>query len=158
MLDANVIIEAHRTKCWNALVQSYRIETVQECCVEVATGDRRRPGYVEVNIEEFRRVVAVHNVSVEEIAQVEVRLSEPGLVDPGEKELLAHALGKTGVWHVSASDRGAVVAGHELGLLDRFISLEALARVLGIKPQFKNHFTEKWLSALRTDILMGGTQ
>lgn len=101
--------------------------------------------------------MAVHDVSVEEIAQVEVRLSEPGLIDPGEKELLAHALGKPGVWHVSASDRGAVVAGHELGLLDRFVSLEALARVLGIKPQLKNHFTEKWLSALRTDILMGGT-
>jgi hypothetical protein len=113
---------------------------------------------VEVDIEQFRQVVAVHQVSVGELAQVEVTLVEPGLIDPGEKELLAHAVGKPGIWHVSASDRGAVFAGHELGLLDRFVSLEALVRVLGLQPQLKNHFTEKWLSALRTDILLGGTQ
>jgi hypothetical protein len=52
--------------------------------------------------------------------------------------------------------RAAVRAGNELGLLDKFVSLEALARVVGMTPQFKNHFTERWLSALRTEILMGG--
>ena len=41
---------------------------------------------------------------------------------------------------------------------NQLVSLEALARAVGISAQFKNHFTEKWLSALRTDILMGGTQ
>jgi hypothetical protein len=37
LLDANVIIEAHRTKCWNALARGYRLETVEQCCIEVAT-------------------------------------------------------------------------------------------------------------------------
>ena len=59
--------------------------------------------------------------------------------------------------YYSASDRAAVRAGNELALLERFVSLETLARAVGMSPQFKNHFSEKWLSALRTDILMGGT-
>lgn len=84
LLDTNVIVEAHRVRCWKMLAQSFRIETVEECCVEAATGDRRRQDYVEVDVEDMRKLVAVHEV--------------------------------------------------------------------------KNHFTEKWLSTLRTDILMGGTQ
>lgn len=158
MLDTNVIIEAHRARCWKALAQSFRLETVEECCVESATGDRRRSDYVPVNVEGIRSQIVVHTVSRTRLAQMEVRLSRPDLIDPGEKHLLAHALATPGAWYLSASDRAAVRAGNELGFLERFVSLEALARAVGISPQFKNHFTEKWLSALRTDILMGGTQ
>ena len=85
-------------------------------------------------------------------------MAEPDRIDPGEKHLLAHALNKVAVWHVSASDRAAVKAGSELGLLDKFVSLEALARVVGMSPQLKQHFTEKWLGVVRTEILMGGAR
>jgi hypothetical protein len=51
-------------------------------------------------------------------------LAEPDRIDPGEKHLLAHALKKAAVWHVSASDRAAAKAGNELGLLDKFVLLE----------------------------------
>jgi len=92
-----------------------------------------------------------------ELAELETRLAEPDRIDPGEKHLLAHAMKKAAaVWHVSASDRAAVKAGSELGLLDKFVSLEALARVVGMSPQLKQHFTEKWLGVVRTEILMGG--
>jgi len=158
LLDTNVMIEAHRTSCWKALAQSFRLETVEECCVEAATGDRRRPDYVLVDMGNIKAQVLVHTVSRTQLAQMEMRLSRPDLIDPGEKHLLAHALATPGVWYLSASDRAAVWAGNELGFLERFVSLEALARPVGISPQFKNHFTEKWLSALRTDIVMGGTQ
>jgi hypothetical protein len=158
LLDTNVIIEAHRTRCWKALAQSFRLETVEECCVEAATGDRRRSDYVPVNMEAISSQIVVHAVGRAQLAQTEMRLSRPDLLDPGEKHLLAHALEKPGAWYLSASDRAAVRAGNELGFLERFVSLEALARAVGITPQFKNHFTEKWLSALRTDILMGGSQ
>jgi hypothetical protein len=54
----------------------------------------------------------------------------------------------------------------DIVLLDTNVIIEAhrvrgwkvLARAAGISPQFKNHFTEKGLSALRADILMGGVQ
>ena len=45
-----------------------------------------------------------------------------------------------------------------MGLLERFVSLEAFARAVGLSPRFRNHFTERWLGALRTDILTGGLQ
>lgn len=96
MLDTNVIIEAHRAKCWKALAHFFRFETVEQCCVEAATGDRRRTDYVAVEVD-------------------------------------------------------------ELGMLDRFVSLEASARSVGLAPQLKKHFTDRWLSLLRTHLLMGGS-
>ncbi len=156
LLDTNVIIEAHRAKCWNAIVRCFRLETVEMCCVEVATGDRRRPGYVAVDVEQLRSQVAVHEASKKELARLETSLSAPWSIDPGEKHLLAHAVARPGAWHLSASDRAAVIAAHELGLLDRFVSLETLARSAGLNPQLKRHFTETWLSLLRTQFLMGG--
>jgi hypothetical protein len=112
---------------------------------------------VAVDVEEMKKVVAVHAVTLLELAEIETRLAEPDRIDMGEKHLSAHAITRPGVWYLSASDRAAVRAGNELGFLERFVSLEALARAVGISAQFKNHFTEKWLSALRTDTLMGGT-
>jgi hypothetical protein len=158
LMDTNVIIEAHRTKCWRAVVNAFKVETVEKCCEEAATGDKRRADYVVIDVEEMRNSVMIHPVTLMELAELETRLAEPDRIDPGEKHLLAHALKKVAVWHVSASDRAAVNAGSELGLLDKFVSLEALARVVGMSPQLKQHFTEKWLGVVRTEILMGGAR
>jgi hypothetical protein len=156
LMDTNIIIEAHRTRCWRAVIKFFNVQTVEKCCEEAATGDKRRADYVEIDLEAMRTSVMVHPVSLLELAEVETRLAEPDRIDPGEKHLLALALKKTGTWYLSASDAAAVKAGNELGLLERFVSLEALARAVGMSPQIKNHFTKKWLSALRTEILMRG--
>ena len=158
LVDTNVIIEAHRVRCWRAIVNFFKVETVEKCSEEAATEDKRRADYVAVDVEQMKKVVAVRVVSLLELAEIETRLAEPDRIDMGEKHLLAHALATPGAWYLSASDRAAVRAGSELGFMERFVSLETLARAVGISPQCKNHFTEKWLSALRTDILMGGTQ
>jgi hypothetical protein len=159
LMDTNVIIEAHRTKCWGAVVNAFKVETVEKCCEEAATGDKRRADYVVINVEAMKKSVLIHPVTLLELAELETRLAEPDRIDPGEKHLLAHAMKKAAaVWHVSASDRAAVKAGSELGLLDKFVSLEALARVVGMSPQLKQHFTEKWLGVVRTEILMGGAR
>jgi len=157
LVDTNVIIEAHRVQCWRAMVNFFKVETVEKCSEEAATGDKRRAHYVAVDAEEMKKVIAVHAVSLLELAKIETRLAEPDRIDMGEKHLLAHALARPGAWYLSASDRAAVRAGNELGFLERFVSLESLARAVGMPAQFKHHFTEKWLRALRTDILMGGT-
>ena len=156
LVDTNVIIEAHRAKCWRAIINFFRVETVEKCCEEAATGDKRRADYVAVDVEEMKKAVAVHAVSLMELAEIETRLAEPDRIDMGEKHLLAHAIAKPGAWYLSASDRAAVKAGNELRLLDRFVSLEALARAVGISTPLKRHFTEDWLRALRTEILLGG--
>jgi hypothetical protein len=60
LLDTNVIIEAHRVNCWKSMMRVFRLETVEECCVELATGDRRRPGYQVVDVEVLRTQMTVH--------------------------------------------------------------------------------------------------
>src|SRR5262245_61980680 len=110
LVDTNVIIEAHRVRCWRAIVNFCRVETVEKCCEEAATGDKRRADYVVVNVEEMKKVVAVHAVGLPELAEIETRLAEPDRIDMGEKHLLAHALRKQGAWYLSASDPAAVRA------------------------------------------------
>ena len=38
LVDTNVIIEAHRTAAWAALVGAYGVETVEDCVTETQTG------------------------------------------------------------------------------------------------------------------------
>src|SRR5262245_30381149 len=128
LVDTNIIIEAHRAKCWKAVVNAFKIQTVEKCCEEAATGDKRRADYVADEVGEMKELGVVHPVELAGLARIETELAEPDRIDIGEKHLLAHALGRTGVWYLSASDRAAVKAGGELNLLDRFVSLEALAR------------------------------
>ena len=56
VLDTNVIIEAHRTKCWGAVVNAFKVETVEKCCEEAATGDKRRADYVVINVETNEKI------------------------------------------------------------------------------------------------------
>jgi hypothetical protein len=46
LMDTNVIMEAYRTRCWGSLVNTFKVETVEKCWEEAATGDKRRAGYV----------------------------------------------------------------------------------------------------------------
>lgn len=54
-------------------------------------------------------------------------------------------------WIASCSDRAAVNAALELGLEDRFVSPEAMARGAGARPALRHHFTDGWLSGVRTE-------
>ena len=94
LMDTNVIIEAHRTKCWGAVVNAFKVETVEKCCEEAATGDKRRADYVVINVEAMKKSVLIHPVTLLELAELETRLAEPDRIDPGEKHLLAHAMKK----------------------------------------------------------------
>ena len=38
LVDTNVIIEAHRTAAWAALIGAYGVETVEDCVTETQTG------------------------------------------------------------------------------------------------------------------------
>ena len=87
---------AHRARCWRAIINFFRVETVEKCCEEAAIGDKRRSDYVAVDVEEMKKAVTVHAVSLMELAEIETRLAEPDRIDMGEKHLLAHAIAKPG--------------------------------------------------------------
>jgi hypothetical protein len=44
LVDTNIIIEAVRSHCWNALATHYAQETVEKCLEEARTGDPMSSG------------------------------------------------------------------------------------------------------------------
>jgi len=155
LMDSVAIIEAHRAKCWGGMVHHYQLETVEKCVVEVATGDSSRPEYVVIDDGELRRAMKVHPVTPAELARLDLELAGAVALDDGERHLLAHALGRGGEFQLCTSDRAAIRAAHRLGLLDKFVSLEKLAAGAGCGHSLKPHFTEKWLSKMRTQLFLG---
>lgn len=151
LVDTNIIIEAFRTRCWNALTNHYTIETVEKCCEEALTGAYHRPGYVTVDPNVMRKKLIVHTVSDMELINLAMALASSDRLDAGERHLFAHTLGRTDGWIMSCADRAAVNVALELGWEPRVVALELLARTAGAKPNLKRHFTERWLSEVRTN-------
>ncbi len=152
LVDTNVIIEAFRVRCWNPVTAHFSVETVEKCYEEALTGDPARPGYVEVDPEQLRRGLrARHAMPDMARSALAVKLTYPDALDAGERDLLAHAIGRSDVWIASCADRAAVNTALELGLEDRFVSLEAMAHGAGARPALRHHFTDAWLSRVRTE-------
>jgi len=126
-VDTNIIIEAFRAHCWNAVTTHFTVETVETCYEEAMTGDPLRPDYIAVDAAQFRNGLRKrHAIVREQRAQLVVRLAYKEGLDAGEIDLFAHALGRSDAWIASCADRAAVYAALELGWEDRFVSLEAI--------------------------------
>lgn len=161
LVDTNVIIEAVRTRVWKALLGALRVETVRECWDETQRGSPHDPGYVTVTAADLAGLAEVHAVTDLERATLALTCADAAALDPGERDLLAHALTRQAsgdtVWLVSSPDRACVRAAVALNLGDHTISLEELAQAAGARPALlpKEHFTRRWLSAERTKALLG---
>jgi len=155
LVDTNIIIEAFRAHCWNAVTTHFTVETVETCYEEALTGDPLRPDYIAVDAAQLRNGLRMrHAIAREQGAQLRVRLAYEEGLHAGEIDLFAHALGRSDAWIASCADRAAVYAALELGWEDRFVSLEAMARAAGAKPALKHHFTDRWLKDVRTTYLL----
>ena len=163
-VDTNVIIEAHRVGCWNAICGSYSIETVEECVEESSRGNPEEPSYVHVPTDELRQSLAqLHQVTQQEIATLILSHSVCYVLDDGEKHIFARLyadqiLPSPGIM-VSTPDKAAIVAAHKLGWLDSWVSLDVLARKAGVGKsvlrQFRTQHQDTWLSNAKTKILLG---
>ena len=146
LVDTNVIVEAHRTGSWAALVCGYGIETVEDCVTETQTGYRLRPREQWIDAADLRATLAaVHEVSNRDRAELAVRVGGIAL-DCGEESLWAHALGRSGAWFLSGPDRASMRAGVRLGFRDRLVSLEELLEAAGhrLRTALNRAFTRKW--------------
>ena len=74
----------------------------------------------------------------------------PETLDPGERDLFAHALSRADAWIASCADRRAVMAALELGWEERLVSPEVLVHAAGANRALQYHYTERWLSDVRT--------
>ncbi len=154
-MDTNAMIEAHRVKAWAALAKAFQVWTVDECLVEAATGDRLRQGYVPVDVETVRETLRIAEVPTGKQAQVATALPVGLNLDPGERDLLAAALAHPRVWFICSPDKAAMRAGYALGVLDQFVSLEQLGKVVGLRPAWRQPFTEKWLTGFKSNLILG---
>jgi hypothetical protein len=97
---------------------------------------------------------------VPEQAAAAFRLTYPAAdgLDPGERDLLSLASTCGDEFLLCSCDKAAVVAAHALGWLDRVISLETLADVVGARPNpgLKVQFTEGRMGQWRTSLRLGG--
>jgi hypothetical protein len=111
-----------------------------------------------VDILLLRREISIHQV--DDMALADALLAggfDVASLDLGEKELLALVRVKQGNWFISSQDHGCLRGGKTLGLIDRFVSLEEMAQVAGVRRRiaFRYHFTKKWLSEMRTRAIQG---
>lgn len=157
LIDTNGIIEAVRTRCWNALTGQLQVETVRECRREARTGNRN-PGNITVSTQALNRLGEVHKVGPEKRATFEVTYSDATGLDPGERDLLAHAfdIADDEVWRLCSPDMACIRAAYEMGHADRLCSLEHLAQEVGERPHppLLDHFSERWLREKRTHFRM----
>jgi hypothetical protein len=156
-LDSTAIFEAHRTGIWKHLMGGFQLATVEKCIEEAETGNLAgNPNQVDTT--ELRKKVSVHRVDekavIEAMVDSNFRLAT---LDEGEKELLACAHGQEGAWFLSSQDKACLRVGTILEMIERFVSLEEMANVAGIRPRvpFRVHFTKKWLSGERTKCRLG---
>lgn len=154
-MDANVIIEAHRSGCWKGLSGRFLLATVESIRDEVFTGNPSQSGYVEVDRNDFDERVTVY--AVDRVTQARFRLAHPDAtdLDLGERDLLAylHTAGKQDAWLLTTADRAAVKVACQSGMNDRLVSLEEMAGRCGASPRLREHYRSVWLSRVRTDFL-----
>ena len=126
LVDTNVIIEAHRTQAWRALIGGYGVETVEDCVTETQTGFQRRRSEEAIDRGQLRESLAnVYAVSDLERAELAVRVDGIAL-DLGEWSLWAHARGREGPWVLCGPDKASLRCGVRLGFRDQLVSLEGL--------------------------------
>ena len=126
LVDTNAIIEAVRTRTWNALTGGMRIQTVNECVEEAGRGNSNKPAYVAVSKTDLNRLDKVHSVS--ETDRAHHLLTDPDAIgmDPGERDLFAHACVREeagdSAWVVCSPDKASIRAAVRLGWEDRLVS------------------------------------
>jgi hypothetical protein len=146
LVDTNVIIEAWRVGRWKALAARHALETVGTVVMETHTGFQKRRERQQIDQAELKRTLRkIHEATEFERAGLAVRVPDIHL-DPGERDLWAHALQRNDAWVLCGPDKASLRVGVRLGLRDRLISLEELWQQAGFRPRVKlrENFTSAW--------------
>lgn len=156
LLDTMVIIEAHRAGCWNALRNAFRLETVERCVVECATGNRMRRNYYPLDDAQLRADLVVHPVDAPMLTNLITREPFAASIDDGERELIAFAITQAPIPLLSTCDNAAIRTMHKLALIDQVVSLEEGAMIAGFRSAtYANDYTKKRMAEWRLQITMG---
>lgn len=155
LLDTNVVIEALALGRWKGIAGGLTLETVKECESELYSGKRwgiKTPVPKDVT-DDFS---IIHEVTELERAALYAASAKAGFIDPGERDLLAHALARTdrGIWVLASPDKAAIATVVEAGVQDQLVSLEAILSSVGLKADLRDHFTTSWMRTQITKALL----
>ncbi|QOC23106.1 hypothetical protein IC757_02805 [Wenzhouxiangella sp. AB-CW3] len=148
LVDANVIIEAHRVRRWKGMANQFRLVTVAEVFKETQTGHQNRTEEQNIDPALLREQLSqIAEVSKTELATMDIYFPDHGL-DPGEHHLVAFARTfEEPAWLLNSPDIGTIRVCSQAGWLDQLISLEAMATALGMPhgTKLRGNYTEAWL-------------
>ena len=154
-VDTNVVIEATRTGCWKALLQTFDIRTVQKVSDEAEKEPMDKDGYVPVDMDLFKSKVTVEAVKDEDVLMAASTAPSIVNLDAGEKYLLARvATLNPDALFLTTGDKAAVKSACQLQLGNRLISLQELAERCGQKPKLREWFKKRWLDQVKTEFLL----
>ena len=156
LVDTTLLIEAHRTECLAALAVGYRLQTVEKCVEETQNGTVTRSLVNRIDETMLRgQLDAVHSVTDRERARV-AAVGGP-VIDDGERDLWAHALGRTDAWILCGPDKASMRFGVRANQRDRLVALEPLLKVIGHTPKtaLREHYRQAWLDDVVTKALLG---
>ncbi|PZQ12414.1 MAG: hypothetical protein DI565_16465 [Ancylobacter novellus] len=160
LLDTNAIVACHEMGCWRAICGAFPLETVETCIVEFQTGGHvlLSPDYVD---EATLRAQFAHIHDPQHIERAEVALRGGHALHEGEKDLWAHALGRSDdVWVLCGPDRASMKFGCAQKLAQRLISLESLLvhlRHPAVKT-LEHLYSQAWLDDVRRKFILGIVQ
>jgi len=148
LVDTNVIIEAHRVRCWRAVASEFRLITAEKVIEETQTGHQNRSP--EQNIDEAVLRASfhqIHDVTRSQLAAIDIDYEDHGL-DDGEHHLVALAASLDGAaWLLNSPDNGTIRFCSRAEWLDRMVSLQAMTNTLGLPhgQRLRGNHTEHWL-------------
>jgi len=158
LVDTNVIIETHRTGCWNSLANFFHLETVETCVVETQTGYQNRSPEQTISDALLRQQLKnIANISEIQKAEFFINYKNAPALDEGELHLLIHALTRNDKWLINSPDLAAMRFACKNGFDERLISLETMVR--RVKAQLaaplQPQYTEAWQTHKKTQMLLG---
>lgn len=157
LVDTNVVIEAHRTGCWNQLAEYFRLCTVEKVIEETQTGFQLRRAEQQIDRTVLRASMhEIADITDEMRFNFNIRNGHPTL-DDGERDLLVHAETLRNAWLLNSPDMAVIRFANSRGWLDQLVSLEAMNAHLRsrLRETFCENYTERWLSTQKTDFLLG---
>lgn len=148
ILDANVIIVAHRDGYWNALVNQYKIGIPSTILNDEVFFFTTETGAQAIHLSPYIAREQIHELSAsfEDYQAIHKAVNKRFLasIDPGEEEALALLKSsQCQQYAFCTGDALAIQALAILGMSDRSVSLEKMLERCGrATKHLKHHFTE----------------
>jgi hypothetical protein len=159
LLDASIIIEAHKLKIWQSLVGHYEICIASSVASEasfVPNGRLMRKNYIDLRGEFKSRKLTKISLPYHRVEKI-VKQTKRKMIEEihfGEAESIAVLL-LPGYeeYFFCTSDKPAVFAAYQNSVVERVVSLEMCLNNIGINKKLTYQYTEEALDKWKAEAI-----